>query len=169
MSGIDGTSSRERPVILCFDGSEQAANAISEAGVLLHGGPAVVFHAWEPIAKAMDRHPGIPWPGSLISMEPEVDAAAAEHARELVERGVDLARSAGFSPEPVVSRADDGVWVAISELVKERDARAIVLGSHGLSTARPFGAGSVARALVEHCERPTIVVGHDASAGSDAD
>jgi nucleotide-binding universal stress UspA family protein len=156
---IDSTASRERPVVLCFDGSEQAANAISEAGALLDGGPAVVFQAWEPIAKAMDRHPAIRWPDSLISMEPEVDAAAAKHARELVEQGVEVARSAGFSPEPVVSRADYGVWVAISEFAKDRDARAIVLGSHGLSTARPFGAGSVARALLEHCERPMIVVG----------
>jgi hypothetical protein len=41
---------------------------VDEMDVLLNGGPAVVFHAWEPIAKAMDRHPAIRWPESLISM-----------------------------------------------------------------------------------------------------
>jgi nucleotide-binding universal stress UspA family protein len=152
------------PVLLCFDGSGQAANAIADAGVLLAGGPALVLNAWEPIAEGLGRYPGIHWPSSLISMAPEVDAAAAEQARELAERGVELARSAGFEAKPMVSRADHGVWAAIAEFAKEQDVRAIVLGAHGLSTARPFRTGSVARALLEHCQRPMIVGGRNEAA-----
>jgi nucleotide-binding universal stress UspA family protein len=159
---VDGKGSAGRPVLLCFDGSEQSGRAIAEAAGLLNGGLALVLHAWEPISRAMMRDPQIPWPGRLVDMEPEVDAAAEQQAHELAQRGAVLARAAGFDAEPVIARADRGIWAAIERVANDRDARAIVVGSSGVSSTHPAGAGGVARALLDHGQdRPTIVVGRD--------
>ncbi len=39
-----------RPVLLCFDGSDDAAAAIAKAGELLGPRTAVVLTVWEPVA-----------------------------------------------------------------------------------------------------------------------
>lgn len=48
-TGSDDTDSA-RPVLLCFDGSDGAAEAIAEAGTVLRGGKAVLLTVWEPCA-----------------------------------------------------------------------------------------------------------------------
>ena len=37
------------PVILCYDGSKEAADAIAYAGELLRWRPAIVVTAWKPV------------------------------------------------------------------------------------------------------------------------
>jgi nucleotide-binding universal stress UspA family protein len=149
----------DRPVLLCYDGSRQADRAITEAGALIGGGPAVVAHVWEPLSEALRRSPDIPWPGRLVEDEWKIDAAALKQAREVVHLGVQLARAAGFDPDPVISKADHGVADALTDVARQHQVRAIVLGSHGRSTGRTLKLGSVARALLEHCDRSTLVVG----------
>ena len=45
---IEGESGR--PVLLCFDGSDDAAHAILRAGEMLGPRSAVVLTVWEPVA-----------------------------------------------------------------------------------------------------------------------
>jgi hypothetical protein len=44
------------PVLLCYDGSESARQAIERAGRLLGGGNAVVLTVWESVGSAILRH-----------------------------------------------------------------------------------------------------------------
>jgi len=61
----------------------------------------------------------------------EIDELERTNARASSERGADLARAVGFDASPLVARSDRNVWRAILDLGADRDARAIVLGSHG--------------------------------------
>jgi hypothetical protein len=64
MSAADDRSSRARPVLPCYDGSRDAAEAIRLAADLTGRGPAVVLYAWLPPSAQMparrivaDDHP----------------------------------------------------------------------------------------------------------------
>ena len=43
------------PVLLCYDGSEEARNAIRVGGRLLGGGPALVLTVWKPFDLSLFR------------------------------------------------------------------------------------------------------------------
>jgi nucleotide-binding universal stress UspA family protein len=154
----DGSPARR--ALLCFDGSPNAVEAIAEAAILLEGGPALVVHVWEPIDAVLQRSHGLVSLGHLVEQTRDVDAAAAETAQRLATEGAELARKAGFEAEPLALRSEDGVWAGIVQIAEEQDVRAMVLGQRGLSTVGPPRLGSVARAVMEHCKRPTLVVPH---------
>jgi len=144
------------PVILCYDGSDDAAVAIQRAAALFGPRPAVVLVAW-PRAQAQLAY----WPGMVYAQDLEaLDEAAAEGAAELAERGAALAREAGLDAEPMAMRASGAVWKAILDVAEDRDAAAIVLGSRGLSGIKSLVLGSVSGAVVHHATRPTLVVRH---------
>ncbi|RKQ87079.1 nucleotide-binding universal stress UspA family protein [Solirubrobacter pauli] len=145
------------PVILCYDGSDDAAVAIQRAAALFGGRPAVVLVAW-PRAQAQLTYA---WPGMVYAEDLDaLDKAAADAAAELAERGATLAREAGLDAEPMAMRASGPIWQAILAAADDRDAAAIVLGSRGLSGIRSLVLGSVSNAVVHHATRPTLVVRH---------
>ena len=86
------------PVLLCFDGSDDAAAAIAQAAELLASRRAVVLTVWEPVATWESYDPAtiLSAPVSkLLSRELGIDEVAAELAEEKVKRGVALASSGG--------------------------------------------------------------------------
>jgi nucleotide-binding universal stress UspA family protein len=44
------------------------------------------------------------------------------------------------------------------DLARERDAAAIVVGSHGITGVRSHVLGSVTRKLIEHSDKPVVVI-----------
>src|SRR6266436_7696794 len=87
------------PVLLCFDGSNDAATAIAKAGVLLGPRTAVVLTVWEPVALWEPYDPAtiLTAPLSkLASKELGLDEIASQVARDTSDRGLALARTAGF-------------------------------------------------------------------------
>ena len=146
------------PVLLCFDGSDDSRRAITAAGGLLGGGPALVVHVWEPLSALMLRNPLIHSPGPLIEQAAELDAAGAEAAERLTGEGMQIARGAGFDAEPMCARSDGGVWPRIVELAEERDARAVVVGPRGRSAIGSVLLGSVSSGVAHHCRRPVVVI-----------
>ena len=98
------------PVLLCFDGSDDARRAIERA------------------------------------------------AERLTAEGVEVARAAGFDAAPLCLRSDQRVWPAIVRLAEERRARAVVVGSRGLSKVGSMLLGSVSNGVVHHCRQPSLVV-----------
>ena len=46
----------------------------------------------------------------------------------------------------------------VISIARERDAAVVVVGSHGISGLRSRLLGSVARKVVEHCDRPVLVL-----------
>jgi nucleotide-binding universal stress UspA family protein len=49
------------------------------------------------------------------------------------------------------------------DIARERGAAVVVVGSHGISGLRNRLLGSVSRKLIEHCDRPVLVIRADSS------
>ena len=151
----------EPPVLLCFDGSDDAAKAVAQAGELLAPRRAVVLTVWEPVATWEPYDPAtiVSAPVSkLLSRALGVDEIAAELAEEKVKQGVALASSAGFAAQGRVTHGK--TWRAICEVADEIDAATIVLGARGLSKVGSLLLGSVSSAVLVHAKRPVLVVPH---------
>ena len=151
----------EPPVLLCFDGSDDAATAIAQAAELLAPRRAVVLTVWEPVATWEPYDPAtvLSAPMSkLLSREFGVDEIAAELAEEKVRQGVALATGAGFAAQGRVAHGK--TWRTICDVAGETDAATIVLGARGLSRVGSLLLGSVSSAVLAHAKRPVLVVPH---------
>jgi nucleotide-binding universal stress UspA family protein len=150
------TSSAEDPLILCYDGSEDARHAIRRTGELFAGQRARVVSVWQPTPA-----PGaLGFAGEAAGMVNlfELDRAAAEAGDRVADEGARLAREAGLLAEPVAVRGAGPVWKTIVELAERDDAATIVMGSHGRAGLRAMLLGSVSNAVVHHADRPTLIV-----------
>ena len=148
-------------MLLCFDGSDDAATAIARAAELLAPRRAVVLTVWEPVATWEPYDPAtiISAPVSeLLSKQLGIDRIAAELAEEKARQGVALATSAGFAAQERVARGK--TWRTICDVAGEIDAATIVLGARGLSQAGSLLLGSVSSAVLAHAKRPVFVVPH---------
>ena len=148
-----------RPALLCFDGSEDAVEAITQAAALLGPRSVVVVTVWEPVAVWEPYDPGAVLSAATAKLGSGalgLDEIADELAREKLERGVALARKAGFEARGRVARGK--TWRAICDTADEVDAVAIVLGARGLSRVESILLGSVSSAVVTHAKRPVLVV-----------
>ena len=147
-----------RPILLCYDGSPSAKHALAEAGRLLAPARALLVHVWLPISRVLLWSPAFGTPGRLTEPVAELDDAWRAGAQRLADEGVELAREAGFDPEPLLAESRHGAWRTIVALGDEHDARLIVTGSHGISPAASKVLGSVAAGIVHHAARPVLVV-----------
>ena len=148
------TSSADGPLLLCYDGSEDATHAIQRAGALLPGRPALILHVWQPTPR-MGR---LGFAGETVSMVGELDQAAAEHGRRVADKGVHIAQQAGLDAVPLAVEVTGPIWATIVETADRYHAATIVLGSRGLSGVRLMLLGSVSSAVVHHADRPTLVI-----------
>jgi nucleotide-binding universal stress UspA family protein len=150
------TTSPTDPLILCYDGSEDAKHAIERAGVLFPGGHALVLTVWQTIAGLGS----FAWSGATATMVNfvELDRAAAEDGGRIAEEGVRLALKAGLEAEPLAVKATGPVWEKIVETADHRQAAVIVMGSRGLTGLRSVLLGSVSSAVVHHGHHPTLVI-----------
>lgn len=142
------------PVLICYDGSEDAKHAIAKAGALLPARPALVLTVWEPTV-TLDSFAGAT--PDVVNFV-ELDRASAEHGCRVADEGVRIAQEAGLEAHPVTIKATGPVWRTIVEAADRRDAAVIVMGSRGLMGVRSMLLGSVSNAVVHHAERPTLVI-----------
>jgi nucleotide-binding universal stress UspA family protein len=152
-----------QPILLCFDGSDDAANAIAAAGRLFGGRSAVLLSVCEPIPLWRPSDPAtiLDAPiGRLLSKALELEEIADEVTQDQVSRGVELGRAAGFETEGRMIRGKP--WKAICDVADEIDAAVIVLGARGLSRVQSALLGSVSAAVSVHTGRPVLIV-HPAS------
>jgi nucleotide-binding universal stress UspA family protein len=142
----------DAPILICYDGSDNARRAIDAAADLLGPRRAVVLDVGPPLTAAE----------SLAVTAPVTPGAAFEElneddARQRARAGAELAHRAGFVAE---ARADLAAptWGGIVDVADEVDAAVIVLGSRGLKGAREAFEGSVSHEVAEHAGRPVLVV-----------
>jgi nucleotide-binding universal stress UspA family protein len=156
-SGADG------PLLLCFDGSEDAKRAIERAGALFAGRRALVVTVWQPIVD-LD---GFAWTGATASPVNviELNRAAAEDGARVADDGVRVALEAGLEAEPFAVEASGSVSNTIVEIADRQDAAAIIMGSRGLTGVRSMLLGSVSSAVVDHADRPTLIIRHPVTGG----
>jgi nucleotide-binding universal stress UspA family protein len=121
---------------------------------------AVVLTVWEPVASWAPYDPAtiLSAPLSrLASKDLGLDDAVRDVARELMERGVELATEAGFEAR---GRLEEGKpWRMICRAADDLGAEPIVVGARGLGRMESALLGSVSSAVVFHA-RPVLVVPH---------
>jgi nucleotide-binding universal stress UspA family protein len=142
----------EAPILICYDGSDDAQRAIDAAADLLGPRRAVVLDVGPPLTAAE----------SLVATAPVTPGAAFEElnkddARQRARAGAELARRAGFVAEARAGLAAP-TWEGIVDAADEIDAAVIVLGSRGLKGAREVFEGSVSHDVAEHAGRPVLIV-----------
>jgi nucleotide-binding universal stress UspA family protein len=144
------------PLLLCYDGSPGARDAIQHAAGLFPGRRALVLTAWEPVAVPGSLGMG----GEAAPMVDfaELDRAAAERGGDRADEGVRIARSVGLQAEALPVKATGPIWKTILEIADGHDAATIVMGSRGLAGLRAMFLGSVSGAVVHHADRPTLIV-----------
>jgi nucleotide-binding universal stress UspA family protein len=145
-------------VLIAYDGSGPAQNAIAHAARLFPGSPALVATVWRSVRPAASAaRAGLP-DDIIQGAVGTLDAAAEAEASGIAEEGAARARSAGMSASPLVICAESSVWARIIAAADTCDARAVVVGSRGRSGLRSAVLGSVSNAVVHHCHRPVVVV-----------
>jgi nucleotide-binding universal stress UspA family protein len=148
-----------RPVVVAFDGSPEAAEAVRTAATLFHDRLIVVATVWEPgIAMTATMVPAGDIGGtSYIQPTPDeikaVDDVRHDHAKGAAEAG---ARVATDEALPVPDSSD--VAGTIAAIVEERDAAVLVVGSRGMGRVKSALVGSTSRRLLHDARRPVLVV-----------
>ena len=141
----------DQPILIAYDGSDQAKAAIALAGRNLrtpHG--AVVVSVFEPLG-------AIPFWGVPVARVPAPFIQEAEDAAKKVsEEGAELARKAGFEATSAVIQGSP-VWEKIVQAARSEGAGIIVIGSHGRSGVRYAAMGSVATAVAHHATVPVLI------------
>jgi nucleotide-binding universal stress UspA family protein len=155
------------PVLIGYDGSDVARAAVRHAAELFAGRPAVLATVWEPGLAAVPV--GLPDTIGVSSSPPDpltveaVDRLQREHASTVAGDGAEFARSIGLVAEPQAVPDEVDVAETLLGIARERRAAVVVVGSHGISGLRPRLLGSVSRKVVEHCDRPVLVIRDDST------
>jgi len=145
-------------IVIGYDGSPDAQAAIDHAGELFGGESARVLTVWEPFLELLARSGGGVWT-SLEGVDIEaIDAASATAAETRAEEGAERAMRAGLTAQPCARPRDATVADAILAEAEQVDAKAIVVGTRGLTGLKSLMLGSVSHAVLGHADRPVVVV-----------
>jgi len=145
------------PVVVGYDGSPASERALREAGDLFASSPLLVVVVWEP-GQAFTSFPSaMPTAPIDIRVSTEVDEAMYERARHLAEEGAAVVRAMGRVAEGLAVADRLTVPATLVRLAEERDAAAIVLGSHGHNALRQLLLGSTTREVIRRAPCPVVV------------
>jgi nucleotide-binding universal stress UspA family protein len=152
-----------RPILFATDGSPSAAEAQHEAFELAQRLAA-------PLLVVSVFHAGLPPVGyagyGYVDVVAELTEAEHHRTRKLLAEIEETARAVGISCSTVA--ADGFVVDEICRIAAEREARLIVVGSHGWGAARRLFSGSVSTGLVHSAPCAVVVVRPRAGAGERA-
>ena len=145
--------SNSTPILIAYDGSEDARFAVDEAAAAIPDSDVLVVYVRQPlesVAAHLDGHDGLEDVGVI--------EGRSKHAAErLAGEGAEYARSRGLRAAPLVANSTDSVAHAILEVAEEVDARLIVIGSRGRRGLKSLLLGSVSHHVVQHARRPVLV------------
>jgi nucleotide-binding universal stress UspA family protein len=146
------------PIVLGYDGSEHAREAIQRAASLLRPTRTEVVNVWRSIQPEVDAALIGASRGMAAEGARRLEAEHAAWSAELAREGVELAQGLGLDASPVSLRSSTTIWRAICHLASERHAAAIVVGSRGRSGLGGALLGSVSNGVLHHADRPVLVV-----------
>lgn len=144
-------------VLICFDGSEGAGQAVQAAGRIFPGAQARVAFAWRPPLP----YGGISYGGQIVlpaEIQREIESNAATQAQKTAEAGARLAAEAGLHAEGQAYETSGPVWRALLAAADDIEADVIVAGSRGLGELRALMLGSISTALAHHSHIPLLIV-----------
>jgi nucleotide-binding universal stress UspA family protein/MFS family permease len=153
-------SGQPGPVVIAYDGSETAKNAIAEAGRQLPAHrEALVVTVWRTFSVGFVPEPGM-----------QFDAACGgdvgQAAGEIAARGAAMADAAGFRAESLAIEGSP-TWKLVEKAADDRQGSLIVLGSKGRAGLGGHVAGSVAADLASHSQRPVMIIHDSRSVSAD--
>jgi nucleotide-binding universal stress UspA family protein len=138
----------DRPILIAYDGSDYAKEAIEQAGTQLQKGRrAIVLTVWQP--SAVTAFAGAPVPS-------EVEEHVQREAERTADEGGRLARRAGFEATPLAQQGVT-IWERIVKVADEHNAGLVVMGSHGRTGLTRALMGSVATTAASHTDRPVLI------------
>jgi nucleotide-binding universal stress UspA family protein len=143
-----------RPVLLCYDGSEGSKRALDAVAELIKPADAVVLVVWTTAAVQLARA------GSFlvaIPNEGEIDEKEATSAQQIAEEGAADARRRGYNASARTEQADGSVAQTIDEVAQAIDAGLIVCGQRGRGAIGSAVLGSVSHALAAQTKRPLLI------------
>jgi EmrB/QacA subfamily drug resistance transporter len=148
-------------VLLAFDGSDNAREAIRVAARKLGPGPAAVVTVWQPHTSGssvcISCPPGvtIPVPTARSGEAVEVEA---KRAQATAEEGAQLARAAGFDAQARALRTDGAIGAALVDYTDQHPTSFVVLGTRGISGVHEALVGSVTHYVTEHAHTPVLSI-----------
>jgi nucleotide-binding universal stress UspA family protein len=145
-------------ILIAYDGSDDAKSAIEHAATLLPGYPAVVLTVWEPFLTIMTRSAAGLGPIAGMSDIRDIDDASRQAATERAEQGAEVAREAGIDASARAVSRSGSIAEAILQEAERSQAAAIVIGSRGLTGLSSLLLGSVSHAVMQHADRPVLVI-----------
>jgi nucleotide-binding universal stress UspA family protein len=143
-------------ILIAYDGSIDAQAAIDRAGELLKGQPATVLTVWERLVDVVTRT-GAGMPVGEVDYE-RLDRSTQDQARQRAAEGAERAQHAGLKPTARTSVRENSIASTILAQADAVGASAIVMGSRGLTGLKSLLLGSVSHAVLQHADRPVIVV-----------
>ncbi len=156
----EGDGGGDGPVVLAYDGSDDARQAIAVTARLLERRSAVVVHVWESPAQhtLLGGALGAARRGEIREISGEFDARLASVAASTAEEGAALARGAGLQATGEALESSVGIWRTVNSAAADRKAALLVVGARGRGRAASALIGSVSGGLVSNVEMPTLVV-----------
>jgi nucleotide-binding universal stress UspA family protein len=159
---VAGMAHAAAPVLIAYDGSEVSRAVVRHAAELFAGRPAVLVTVWEPgLASVMGGFPEASGVGPQLADPATIEAVdhvERERAAAVAADGAERARLAGLAAEPQAVPDVLDIADTLIDIARERGAAVVVVGSHGISGLRSRLLGSVSRKLIEHCDRPVLVI-----------
>lgn len=150
---------RSGPVIIGFDGSPASERAVEEAGGLLAPRQALVVVVWEAgLAFELIETSMMPPVPIDVRAALEVDEKLYERAQHTAQRGAELARTAGLDAGCLVVADELTPAETLVRVAEEKDACALVVGSHGHKGLSELLLGSTSRDVVRKAPCPVLVV-----------
>ena len=142
----------DTPILICYDGSDDAARGIETAAALFGQRRAVV----------LDISPILTPTESLAATSSIVPGNAFEElnlddATRVAEKGTEIARSAGLDAESRGAVASP-TWQGVVDVADDIQAAVIVIGSRGLEGVREIAEGSLSHQIAQHAGRPVLIV-----------
>lgn len=156
MSAPD-TGVRGPRVLVGYDGSPSAVNAIEAAATLLPAATASILHLWEPPFTSPElRHRVFDRAANPEALGRLIETEGHAEAERMARTGVKLAQAAGWDAEPLVKRTFGGDGYQFARTAEELGAELMVVGSRGISGMRAMG--SVSELVVHVSPIPVLVV-----------
>jgi nucleotide-binding universal stress UspA family protein len=146
------------PVLIGYDGSEFARDAIEAAVPLLAGRAAVIATVWIPYAPVAGAGVvGAPAAVTARAVE-QLETTAAARAADTAEEGARIAAAAGIEARSEPIRGTASTWSVLRDAAAAHGCAAIAVGSRGRGAVAGAVLGSTSAALVHNARLPILVV-----------
>ena len=144
-------------VLVGYDGSPSAAEAITVGASLLPTATAWIGYLWSPPFTSPELFAHLRRQArSLDELLALVEAEGGAEAQRLVATGIAVARANGWSADAVVRRTYGGQGFEMAALAEELEADVILVGSRGLGGTQAV-LGSVSDVIVHYSTTPVLV------------